>query len=450
MYNGSIILKNRLVRVSFFYTVKMVDSLKGFYEDDPLIADYYVYFGHSGRIANANSFYKKQDFYNLVWSYEGMTEQEWEAEIINKNLNGVFIGEQVMHRDSFKKELLTYVYQLEKSNGNSNTKVVLLLDKEYILNYLKAGIQHGAVEVTDASGEHILNCKTADEMEGDLPVYAEEQWKIMELEGEQILVNGIRSENTGWVYTSYMPMKYVMENAVWINRLLITGILLLMMLGIPLCFYWAQRSYIPIQRLIRILFESGYHEPQNENDMDYLEQSLCRVLEKQKDLESALPTGGKKLQRSGSGTFKKSGMWRLFRQNSFRFSSEKKRKLVNYIWTDARVGCEEILNEIYEENRCWDLSVKVVHRLYLYVVDMVLIALDDSGIDINRIFEGQQSLFDELLAATRKEEVVSAVGKVMEHISYMINENKLDTKELVAKRAIEYMKNHYHERGFWT
>lgn len=430
-----------------FYTFKLVDSLKTFYEINPWIVDYYVYFGRSGRIANASSFYKTSDYYQLVWSYEDMTEAEWEAQVLGQQTDGIFAGPQMMQRDSTRRELLTYVYQLEKNQTESATKVVLLLDKEYIMEYLRAGMKHGAVSVTDAAGRQILYCQTEDGPGGDLPVYAGDGWKIMELSGEQMLVNGIRSERTGWVYTSYVPMQYVTENAVWVNRLLLTGFLLLMLLGSPLCFYWAQRSYLPVQRLVRILFDSGFAKQKNEADMDYLEQSLHQVLEKQKELEEAYQSAISHYHDLETDS-SQSTMWRLFRKHSLSFSAEQRRKLVNYVWTTARVGCEEILDQVYEENRCSELPVKAVHRLYLYVIDMVLIALDDSGIDINRIFENQQPLFDDLLAAENKDELLSAVRKIMEHISYMINENKLDSKELVAKRALEYMKHHYHEHGF--
>ncbi|GEM_PF-6877029 len=430
-----------------FYTIKLVNSLKTFYEANPMIVDYYVYFERSGRIANANSFYKKEDFYQLVWSYEGMTRADWEQQVLGQASGGIYAGEQRMQRDSTKKELLTYIYQPEKNRSGSGIKIVLLLDKDNIMDNLSAGIKHGAIAVTNASGEEILYCQTADEISGELPVYAGDDWQIMKLGGEQMLVNGIRSERTGWVYTSYVPMRYVTENAGWMNRLLMTGILLLMLLGSPLCFYWARRSYIPIQRLIGILFDSGFTGQQSETDMDYLETSLCRILEKQKELEAAyqnVVNNYHDLEEDSS----KSAMWRLFRKHSLNFSSEQRRKLVNFVWTDARLGCEEILREVYESNHCEELPVQAVHRLYLYIIDMVLISLDDSGIDINRIFEDQQPLFDDLLAAEQKETLLPAAGRIMEHISYMINANKLDTKELVAKRALEYMKKHYSDHNF--
>lgn len=430
-----------------FYTLKLVDSLKHFYDDNPLIVDYYIYFAHSGRIANANSFYKVRDFYQLVWSYEDLSFHDWEEQILGRSEQGVYTAHQLMQRDSTRKEMLTYVYPLEKSNAGGESKVVLLLDKEYILNYLKAGISHGTVEVSGALGAPILRYQADDNAPGELPAYGEEGWKIMNVGGESMLVNGTRSENTGWTYTSYLPMRYVMENAAWFNRLLIIGLLLLLLLGSPLCFYWAKRSYGPIQRLLGILFESGFTPEAKGNDMEYLEASLCQVLDKQKDLEAAYQTA---LQNYSDleDDVRKSSMWKLFNQHGFCFSAEKRRKLVNYVWTDARLGCGEILNEIYEENHCRQMPIKVVHRLYLYVIDMVLLSLDDSGIDINRLFENQQQLFDGLLAAEEQLPVVTAVGKVMEYISYMVNENKLDSKELVAKRALDYMKGHYQERDF--
>lgn len=430
-----------------FYTTKLVKSLQEFYEGNRLIIDYYVYYGRSGRVADANGFYPKQDYYGLVWSYEGMTEQEWEAVVLHGDTGGVFIGERVMCRDSARKELLTYIYRLENNNAGGTTKVILLLDKGYIADYLKAGVVRGAVAVTDASGNPLLNCRTDGIMTGDLPVYSGDGWEIIKFDGKKMLVTGIRSEKTGWVYTSCVPMDYVMENALWVNRLIITGILLLLVLGSPLCFYWARRSYLPIRRLVRILFESGYREKQNESDMDYLEHSLCRMMEKHKDLETVYQEALKNYNDLEADV-KRNGTVRLWGQNAFCFSAEQKRKLVNYIWTDGRMGCEEILNDIYEENHCLNLPAKSLHQLYFYVTDMVLVALDDSGIDINRIFEGQQKLFDDLLAAESREQVISAALRIMEHIGDMLNENKLDTKELVARRAIEYMKKHYREREF--
>lgn len=262
-----------------------------------------------------------------------------------------------------------------------------------------------------------------------------------------MMVNGIRSEKTGWIYTSCVPVKYVMEDALWLNRLIFTGVIILMALGSPLCFYWARRSYLPIQRLVRILFESGYQEKQNESEIDYLENSLCRMLEKQKNLETVYQIALKNYKALEKDIEKK-GIIRLVGKNSFHFSAEQKRKLVNYIWTNARMGCEEILNDIYEDNQCHEMSAKAIQQLYFYVIDMVLIAIDDSGIDINRMFEGQQKLFEDLLAAKSREQVISSVLKIIEHIGSMLNENKLDTKELAARRAIEYMKKHYHERDF--
>lgn len=255
-----------------FYTVKLVNRMRGFYSNDPLIEDYYVYFGNSGRIANANSFYKKQQFYDLVWSYKQLTEKQWENEILNETESGVFVGEQLMKKDSTEKELLTYIYQIQKTAGDNHAQVVLLLDKEQIINHLKVGIRHGAVKITDSEGSHILYCQTEDVMDANLPVYDQEGWKIIKSHGEEILVNSVHSEKTGWVYTSFLPMKYVTEDADWINRLIIIGVVLLMLLGTPLCYYWARKSYIPIQKMIHIIAESGYgRDGKNKSDMDYLE-----------------------------------------------------------------------------------------------------------------------------------------------------------------------------------
>lgn len=431
-----------------FYSVKLVDRLRGFYSNDPLIEDYYVYFGKSGRIANANSFYKKQQFYDLVWSYKEMTKEQWEDRILNETESGVFVGGQMMKQDSTEKELLTYIYQMQKAKDHGLGQVVLLLDAKQIVSQLKVGIRHGAVKITDSQGRHILYCQTDDEIDADLPAYEREGWKIINSHGSKLLVNSVHSEKTGWVYTSYLPMKYVTENADWINRLIVTGVLLLMILGTPLCYYWARKSYMPIQKMLRIFSESGYRrDEKGKSDMDYLEQSLCLVLDKHKDLEAVYQKALDDYNCLEENLQNKS-VWKSYRQGSVKFSAQEKHKLINLIKTRDKQGWNRVLNEIYTKNDCENLSSAEVHRLYLFVVDMVLITMDDDGVDISRSFEGQAGLIDHLLKSSGWDELINAMDKIFEHIGYLLNENKLDTKERVAEKAIDYMKTHYSDNNF--
>lgn len=431
-----------------FNAMKLVEHLGEFYTEDPFIEDYYVYFGRSGRIANANSLYRKEQFYNLVWSYSQLTQEEWEELVLEETESGVVLGEQMMQKDSTRKELLTYIYQLQKTDKGDHAQVVLLLDKEQIDNYLNIGLKYGAVKITDSQGRLILYSENEELPKEELPAHLQEGWKIMEVEGEEILVNSVYSENTGWVYTSYLPMKYVLEDAQWLNGLILTGVALLLILGIPLCFYWAGRSYVPIRNLIRIFSEAGYGMEESKGDeMDYLEQSLCLVLERQKDLETSYQKAladYKSLEKdleSGSG-------WNSYRKGGIKFSIKEKRKLVNFIQTGDQQGWQTVVREIYQENGCASSSRKEVHRLFLFVVDMVLLTLDDGGADISRAFEGQQGLLKRLLDSENLQELEEAMDGIFGHISYLIHEEKLDTKERVAERAVEYMNAHYHENSF--
>lgn len=435
-----------------FFSVKLVERLGTFFDGDPFVADYYVYFGKSGRIANANSFYPMKQFYELVWSYNEMTETEWEERILNRTGGSGFLGGQIVKKDSAQRELLTYVHQIQKADTSEPSKVVLLLDAEQIRNHLRVGMQHGMVQITDAEGNHLLDCGIGD-MSQKVPqenrlAHKQDGWEIVNLQGGKMLVNSVYSERTGWVYTSWLPMKYVTEDVKQINRMILLGVLALVVLGCPLCLYWGRRSYTPIRKLMGIFSEFGYRrDERNRSDLDYLEQSLCLVLEKHKDLEQVYQNALEQYQ-SLEENMQSQPVWEVYRQGTVCFSAAQKRKLVNYVMAGEQAKWNRMLEEICEQNKCDELSADKAHKVMLFVVDMVLIAIDDAGIDISRSFEGKEGLIENLLRSSERGGLVASTDDIFRHISGLINEHKLNTKEETADKAIEYMKQHYSDNDF--
>ena len=113
---------------------KLLQSIRRHYTDHPFVEDIYLFYENSGRIANANGFYREEDFYRMEWSFEDAQMQSRGRELLRQK-GSFFLPVAWMKNGAKRTENIAYFYEIGHSMGNREgkaAKLVVLLKKEWM------------------------------------------------------------------------------------------------------------------------------------------------------------------------------------------------------------------------------------------------------------------------------------------------------------------------------
>lgn len=310
-----------------FYAVKLVNQLGNLYSAHPFVADFYIYYGKSGRIANGNSFYTREDFYEQQWACEDLEDQERLTMAIQEG-NGGFLPGMFMKNGSIREEMIPYVYHLGSQRGEEGAAVVILLKKSWLDERL-AGFSSGddlSVRISQGE-EEIYSLHMTPDREEVRPKGEngeEDYWEIAEGPEGRFLVTGRISQETGWSYEVLTPYRLLTDQTRKAMRPFLAGLAVCLLAGIPACLLMARKSYGPIHQLADHVENLGYGQRAGDNEIEYIRSGIQGLHEKYQELEA----------KYGSAMAQYDAAFQKLRKNKERIQEEMLRQLMGGFWED--------------------------------------------------------------------------------------------------------------------
>lgn len=266
---------------------KLLNNIRKHYTADPFVEDFYLFYENSGRIANANGFYREADFYQMEWSYqdEGVQQQ---AQALLRQSGTRFFPAAWMKNGVRQVEIITFFYDFGRTaatEAGRSAKLVLLLKKSWLDDMVRDMSMDGRISIQRADDGAELYCfqgNTAlegfqrEDMEGNVV-----SWK-----GQKYLLTDLNSEKTGWIYESVIPYFIITSQMKAAVKPMAAGLFWYLFLGIPACVLMAVWNYTPIQMLTSHMESIGFPEKsRNQSEVEYIRSGISNLHKKYEELE---------------------------------------------------------------------------------------------------------------------------------------------------------------------
>lgn len=253
---------------------RLVKALNQYYATQSSVKDFYVYFAKSNTIASRGGFYDPEQYYQLNWSYEGVSQEAWMESLLRSETSIFYLPEATIVQDRQVASVITFHHSLTGKSRTQNTAtLILFLDTASIGTKLEENPSHYASYIFDQEGQRVFRCGRAEGLPAEgLLLPAQQDWGLVDSAGGRFLVSQRVSENTRWRYVSMVPYAVILERVSWMNHYVMLGLLFVVILGIPLIIVLARQAYSPIGRLVKEAKELGYG--QHTDSLDAVHQSL--------------------------------------------------------------------------------------------------------------------------------------------------------------------------------
>lgn len=242
-------------RYQLYAIVKDMSVLKNRF---PFISDYYIYFKHSDIVVTPASTYSSKMFYDHVYDFNSLTYEDWTKLIANAYHKNTLISPDSILQ-SQGSNYLTYITSLPVALYQSaQANLVIMVDVKNISDFLSSlhWIEDGMIYILDQSG-HVV-AASDDSLIPDFEAVTDigdEQWKLVEINDEQMMVSSVTAQEQGWRYVALLPTRVYSAQLDNIKRLSTILLLLSLAVGFAMITFWARRSYFPVRNIMKLLPE---------------------------------------------------------------------------------------------------------------------------------------------------------------------------------------------------
>ncbi len=328
---------------------KLLNNIRKHYTADPFVEDFYIFYENSGRIANANGFYREADFYQMEWSYEDEAVQQ-QAQMLLRQNGTQFLPAAWMENGVRRTEIISFFYDFGRTAAaeeGRSAKLVLLLKKSWLDDMVRDMTENGRISIRRAGDGVELYCYQGNEALAGFGLREKEESEkeeadrlllhdsshVVSWNGQPYLLTLLNSEKTGWVYESVIPYSIItgqMRDAV---RPMSAGLFWYLLIGIPACVLMAVWNYKPIQQLTRHMESMGFPEKAGHwNEVEYIRSGISNMHRKYEELE----------QKYGSAVEEFDSTYRKLQKNRVRIQEGVLFQLISGYWRDDQEIIERL------------------------------------------------------------------------------------------------------------
>ena len=240
--------------------------------DNPLILDYYVYLPESGYVFSKFDFVKDNIFYPHYYKYDNMSFNEWKAMLDNRSNVFVYEDREIVLSGRESGEDLVLVMDLPVLGTEAEFfKVVLHLNKRYLSSIMY-----------DESSQFIY----IRDVDGNIVFYSDPLVSKIAYAAEKDYYSFTeKSVVVGWEYVALIS-KNMVENKVIMPRMIfVAAIVLVILLGIYIGYYFSKRNYKPINDMVRLFNDDN---EDNNNEFEYIRSNISGVISEKENLKTEI------------------------------------------------------------------------------------------------------------------------------------------------------------------
>lgn len=227
-----------------------------------LIVDYMVFFKKSDIvISSTTAFVDTQSFYKNVYKDSSLSYDSFLAMIWDVHHQSAFLpGQSVTLTGGKKKEVIYYLQSIPIGLRGSLGTILIMLDKELILQLISSGLQigdGGTAFIRDGDNHIIVEASfgvagaTSNEMQ--LASLKDNIFKTAA--GEELYVSQVVSALNNWQYVSAIPAERLLSKVEYIKQVTLIVAVSTIILGILTIIYMAYRHSQPFRQLVNHMYQ---------------------------------------------------------------------------------------------------------------------------------------------------------------------------------------------------
>lgn len=246
-----------------YSVIRTRNSLTNYNTSNKFVWNYFIFFNKSEMVMNNEITYTYEQFYKRYMSIKGIPYEKWyrsitenlcesgpseeiEAELHNYTPSGT-VGMTIV---TYSKPLISY--------GQNDGFVMLVINKKEISELLSSiNTQNGGVTYIENKDGKIMTYFSGEECDiqaiqasVNKSFTGLENTSEISINGKQMMVNYIRTNDDGFKYVAVQSKKVVLERANNLKLIIYVVLLISILLGTLISYYMAKRSAKPLQDIL--------------------------------------------------------------------------------------------------------------------------------------------------------------------------------------------------------
>ena len=239
--------------------VRILDLQKDmaiFQAPNRFLAELYVYSFKAGAMVSRTARYQPSFFYREVRRPEGVTYDDWLAEIQAEHANGSLNAAKYLVLDagvSISQEFITYMQSLPANEGKASGTLIAYLANERIEQLFEPLVsgRQGVAFIADKGGRILFSTGKAP------PTFwhpdAGKNRERFTLAGEPAIASVEKSNTTDWYYVALVPARIFNAKVSAIRLLMLVILVLCLLVGVSIAAGLSWRNYRPVRTMLEIL-----------------------------------------------------------------------------------------------------------------------------------------------------------------------------------------------------
>ena len=238
-------------------TIDLQSDMMIFQSPNRFLADLYVYSFKADAMVSRMARYNPVFFYNEVRRPEGVTYDDWLAEMRAGHANGCLAATTYQVRDTGvslpKRFFITYMQSLPINEGPASGTLIAYLATEQIEQLFAPLVSRGrgVAFIADKGGRVLISTGKAPPM--FWPTDAAKNRGRFTLEGEPVIASVEKSSITDWYYVALVPERIFNAKVSAIRALMLAILILCLLVGAGFAAGLSWQNYRPVRTMIEVL-----------------------------------------------------------------------------------------------------------------------------------------------------------------------------------------------------
>jgi len=265
------------------YTVsEIVGDLARYNTFKPFVYSLYVLLKGTDLVLAQTALYDLKFLYEEVHHYQGITYNEFYNVVRDRHVKDYFPLTIIDENGNIKKTIAFAQSIPLVDTGKSMGTVMILIDEAQLQKVIQSlkWVEKGTVFILNNKNEIISSNRPIELTQAIKYEKLIQPGKLLydEFKGEKVIISYNASLISDWKYVSVVPVSVFMEKAQYIRKIIIISILLCILIGGNVAYFFTKKNYNPINELVLAIAKmAGISIDKSYNEYRFIREAMSNT-----------------------------------------------------------------------------------------------------------------------------------------------------------------------------